>query len=285
MQVVDAEIEGRCAVGPQIVRDQSLGNDGVFPQKLAHQFQRGMLVALGLDQHIQNLALGVDGAPQVNHAPIDFQIDLVKMPDRMRFGTALAQFRCNDRPEMIYPTSDCLVRNCNSALGEQILDVTMALSRCHAASAKCRRPRNCQAAATAVRHVVIAAARSTRCVWAEVRWRWTLKVLWTAACVERNFWAEPGLLNRCILRSRRRVGWCEFSARLFFHRPRSCRRSIPRSRTAALYDRKSSVTNRSGTKACFFRSLRISFSAACLLRFDWTSTSRTSPSASTARQR
>ncbi len=27
----------------------------------AHQFQRGVLVALGLDQHIQNLALGVDG--------------------------------------------------------------------------------------------------------------------------------------------------------------------------------------------------------------------------------
>ena len=26
-----------------------------------------------------------DGAPQVNHAPIDFQIDLVQMPDRMRF--------------------------------------------------------------------------------------------------------------------------------------------------------------------------------------------------------
>ncbi len=46
--------------------------------EFAHQFQRGVLVALGLDQHIQNLALGVDGAPQVNHAPIDFQIDLVK---------------------------------------------------------------------------------------------------------------------------------------------------------------------------------------------------------------
>src|SRR5271165_2771468 len=76
MQVVDAEIEGRCAVGPQIIRDQSIGNDGVFPQKLAHQFQRGVLVALGLDQHIQNLALGVDGAPQVNHAPIDFQIEV-----------------------------------------------------------------------------------------------------------------------------------------------------------------------------------------------------------------
>ena len=44
-----------------------------------------------------------------------------------------------------------------------------ALSRCRAESAKCRCLRNCQAAATAVRHVVIAAARSTRCVWAEVR--------------------------------------------------------------------------------------------------------------------
>jgi len=64
-------------------------------------------------------------------------------------------------------------------LGEEALDE--ALSRCRAAgakwSAKCRRLRNCQAAATAVRHVVIATARSARCVWAETRWRWTLKVL------------------------------------------------------------------------------------------------------------
>jgi hypothetical protein len=65
--------------------------EGVLLQKLAHQFQRGVLVALGLDQHIENLALGVDGAPQIDHPPIDFQIDLVKMPSRMRFWKALAQ--------------------------------------------------------------------------------------------------------------------------------------------------------------------------------------------------
>ena len=43
---------------------------------------------------------------------------------------------------------------------------------CHiamGASAKRRRLRNFQAAATAVRHVSIATARSSRCVWAEVR--------------------------------------------------------------------------------------------------------------------
>src|SRR6267154_4995444 len=48
------------------------------------------------------------------------------MPDSVRLGTALAQFRCNDRPEMIHPASDCLVRNCNSALREQVLDVAKA---------------------------------------------------------------------------------------------------------------------------------------------------------------
>jgi hypothetical protein len=34
-----------------------------------------------------------------------------------------------------------------------------------------------QAPALAARHVFIAAARKIRCVWADVRWRWTLKVL------------------------------------------------------------------------------------------------------------
>ena len=55
--------------------------------------------------------------------------------------------------------------------------IVEVLSRCRTTNAKCRRLGNCQAASTAVRHVLIAAARSTRCVWADVRWRWTLKVL------------------------------------------------------------------------------------------------------------
>ena len=46
---------------------------------------------------------------------------------------------------------------------------------------KRRREADCcaelQAAAATSRHVVIAAARSTRCVWADMRWRWTLKML------------------------------------------------------------------------------------------------------------
>src|SRR5208282_5345009 len=49
MQVFDAEIASRSAVGPQVVCDQSLRNEGVFLQKLPHQIQGGVLVALGLD--------------------------------------------------------------------------------------------------------------------------------------------------------------------------------------------------------------------------------------------
>ena len=66
--------------------------------------------------------------------------------------------------------------------------------------------RRAHAAATTSRHVCRADALKARCVLAEVRWRWTLKVLWAAACTERNLCADPTLLNPCILRSRRRVG-------------------------------------------------------------------------------
>ena len=64
-----------------------------------------------------------------------------------------------------------------SAVRPRVERVLRHCSRCDAASAKHLQLRNSQACATAFRHVVIAAARSARWVWAEMRWRWTLKVL------------------------------------------------------------------------------------------------------------
>ena len=49
--------------GCDIVGYQPLRGEGILFQKLAYQFQSGVLVALGLDQHVENLALGVDGTP------------------------------------------------------------------------------------------------------------------------------------------------------------------------------------------------------------------------------
>ena len=58
-----------------------------------------------------------------------------------------------------------------------LLAVFAALSRCRTKNAKSLRLAYFQATATAARHVFIAAARKPRCVWADVRWRWTLKML------------------------------------------------------------------------------------------------------------
>ena len=63
-------------VRSQIVGDQSLRQEAIFLQKLAHEFQRCTLVAFRLDQHIEDLALGIDGAPQIDQAAIDFQIEV-----------------------------------------------------------------------------------------------------------------------------------------------------------------------------------------------------------------
>ena len=40
----------------------------------------------------EDLALGVSGAPEINHPPIDFQIDFVEMPGRMRLRVGLVAF-------------------------------------------------------------------------------------------------------------------------------------------------------------------------------------------------
>ena len=46
------KIMGGGAIRAQIIRDQSVGDEPRL-QEFAHQFQRGMLVSLGLDQHIE----------------------------------------------------------------------------------------------------------------------------------------------------------------------------------------------------------------------------------------
>jgi hypothetical protein len=50
-----------------------------------------MLVSLGLDQHIEDLAFGIDGSPKLDHAAVDFEINFVQMPCRVRLQATLSQ--------------------------------------------------------------------------------------------------------------------------------------------------------------------------------------------------
>ena len=71
MSVRDAEIAGSGAVRPQVIRDQPNEHEAVLLQELVHELQRGVLVPFRLNQHIEDLSFGVDGAPQVNHPAVD----------------------------------------------------------------------------------------------------------------------------------------------------------------------------------------------------------------------
>ena len=85
-----------------------------------------MLVSLGLDQHIEDLAFGVEGSPEIDHAATNPQIDFLQMPNRVWLWAALAQIRWDHRPKMIHPASNCLIRHRDTSLRKQILGVAEA---------------------------------------------------------------------------------------------------------------------------------------------------------------
>jgi hypothetical protein len=104
------------------------GTEAYFVRNLRISFTAACLFSLGLDQHIEDLALGVDGAPRISHPPIDFQVDFVKMPGRIRLsGGAFADARRSSaRSGSPGGASYRIVRGRFPALSEEIFDVTKA---------------------------------------------------------------------------------------------------------------------------------------------------------------
>jgi hypothetical protein len=50
-------------------------------RSFADPLEGGALVALGLNHQRKDFALSVDGESKIRHTGIDFQVDIVKMPD------------------------------------------------------------------------------------------------------------------------------------------------------------------------------------------------------------
>ena len=89
MAFCDPKLTGCSSIRSQVICDQLVWDKAIFLQKLAHAFQRRPLVPFRLDQHVEDLTLGIGGAPKIDHAAIDFQIDLVEMPDGVRLRLRL----------------------------------------------------------------------------------------------------------------------------------------------------------------------------------------------------
>jgi len=83
----------------------------IVAMELRINLSAAALFPLGLDQDVQNLSFAIDGAPDIDQASIDLQIDLVEMPDRVRSWSTVAQI-CSDLwPEMIDPSCHGLMRD------------------------------------------------------------------------------------------------------------------------------------------------------------------------------
>ena len=128
MPTLDPKITRRGVVRSQKVRDQFLQQEAKFLQQLPHQFQRCGLIPLGLDQDIQNLSFTIDGAPQINQASINLQIDFVQMPRCVRLRPAFAKIGRDLGSKMIDLSSHNFIRDHDPAFRQQIFNVSEAQS-------------------------------------------------------------------------------------------------------------------------------------------------------------
>src|ERR1700686_1252594 len=98
----------------------------MFPEQLAHQPECRALVAAALNQHVENLALVINSAPQVHPLARDANDHLVEVPSIARAWAAPPQLSCDPGPELQNPAPHRLIGNLQAALGEEFLNVAIA---------------------------------------------------------------------------------------------------------------------------------------------------------------
>src|SRR5436190_20193605 len=89
MRAGQLQLPERRPIGAQFVSYQQFRHKPLLSEKLAHQPQRRPAVAPALDQHVEDLALVVDGTPKVHPLAGDPNDHLVQVPSIARSGTAL----------------------------------------------------------------------------------------------------------------------------------------------------------------------------------------------------
>jgi hypothetical protein len=118
----ESKLTGCSPRGAQVIRDELVWDKAVFLQKCSHQIERRPIVPPGLDQHIEDLALGVDGSPQIDRAAIDFQIDLIEMPDGVGLRPALTQISRDLGSKMVHPAAHGLIGDQDPRPASKTLD-------------------------------------------------------------------------------------------------------------------------------------------------------------------
>jgi len=113
MRTGHSETAERRGVGAQFVGDQQFRREAVLLEQLAHQPQRRPAVAAALNQQVEDLALVIDGPPEVHPLPGDPHHHLVQMPSIARPRAPPARDRGT---EFQHPAPNRFVGDVESAL-------------------------------------------------------------------------------------------------------------------------------------------------------------------------
>ena len=122
----EAQLPESRAVGAQLVGDQQLRCEALFLEYFAHQPECRLRIAPTLNEHVEDLAFMVDGAPQIHPFPGDPNDHLVEVPSRARAGAALSQLARDQRAEFQHPAPHRFIGDVEPTLGEQFLYVSVA---------------------------------------------------------------------------------------------------------------------------------------------------------------
>src|SRR6266404_2650340 len=114
------------AVGAQLVGRHSRRREALLAEQLAHQLDGRRAVSTTLDQDLEDLALVVDGTPQIHALARDPDDHFIEMPAIARSRTAPSQTASDRRSEFEHPTANALVGDVESTLGKQLLDIAIA---------------------------------------------------------------------------------------------------------------------------------------------------------------
>ena len=94
------EIVEGSTVGAQLVGDYQLGCEALLPEQLAHEPQGGALIAPALNLYVEDLALVIDGTPQIHPLAGDANDHLIQVPPEARAGPPLPQPSRDHRSEL-----------------------------------------------------------------------------------------------------------------------------------------------------------------------------------------
>src|SRR5882672_8594429 len=121
-----SEMPEGSAVGAQLVGRHPRRREALFAVQLAHQLDGRRPVSTTLDQDLEDLALVVDGTPQIHVLARDPDDHFVEMPTIARSRTAPSQAPSDRRSEFEHPTANALVGEVKAALGKQLFDIAIA---------------------------------------------------------------------------------------------------------------------------------------------------------------